>query len=114
MAGREPSELQPPADRLRLDKWLFHARFAKTRAVAVEMISGRGVRVNGVKAAKPAQPVGPGDTLTFPQGGRIRVVRVLACGARRGPAAEAATLYLDLDPLVGDQSLPVPDSAPRG
>ena len=41
--------------------------------------------------------VGVGDVLTFPQGGRIRLVRVLSLGERRGPATEAAELYLDLD-----------------
>jgi ribosome-associated heat shock protein Hsp15 len=59
------------------------------------------VRVNGQRIAKPAQELRAGDVLTFPQGARIRVVRVLAPGQRRGPAAEAAGLYADLDAAPG-------------
>ena len=59
--------------------------------------SGR-LRINGQRSEKPAQPVRPGDVLTFPQERRIRVVRVEALGTRRGPAAEAEGLYTDLEP----------------
>jgi len=54
--------------------------------------------VNGAKVAKPAHPIAPGDMLTFPQGRTIRVVRVAALAARRGPASEAAALYEDFTP----------------
>ena len=84
--------------KLRLDKWLWHARFFKTRSLAARQVGGGHVRVNDVRAAKPAQTVTPGDVLTFPQARRIRVVRVCALGDRRGPASEAQTLYEDLDP----------------
>ncbi|WP_343079842.1 RNA-binding S4 domain-containing protein [Ostreiculturibacter nitratireducens] len=97
-------------DRIRLDKWLWHARFFKSRGLAAEVVSSGKVRVNGRRVAKPAQPVGPGDTLTFPQGGRIRLVRVVAPGDRRGPASEAQTLYVDLD---SPQGTPVPDAPPE-
>lgn len=56
------------------------------------------MRVNADKTSKPAHAVGAGDTLTFPQGNRIRVVRLLATGNRRGPAEEAQALYDDLTP----------------
>ena len=56
------------------------------------------MRVNGVRIAKPAVSIGPGDVLTFAQARSIRVVRVVALGTRRGPASEAQTLYDDLDP----------------
>ncbi len=56
------------------------------------------MRVNGEKVLKPAYAVGAGDTLTFAQGDRIRVVRLIAVGYRRGPAPEAQALYLDLTP----------------
>ncbi|MCE6950387.1 MULTISPECIES: RNA-binding S4 domain-containing protein [Rhodobacterales] len=82
---------------MRLDKWLVQARFLKTRALATALIEAGRVRLNGQRVAKPAQTVGEGDTLTFPQGGRIRVIRVAALGTRRGPAQEAAGLYIDLD-----------------
>ena len=82
---------------MRLDKWLVQARFCKTRALAVALIEAGRVRLNGQHVAKPAQAVASGDTLTFPQGARIRVIRVVALGTRRGPACEAALLYDDLD-----------------
>ncbi|MGP3695968.1 RNA-binding S4 domain-containing protein [Rhodobacter sp. NSM] len=82
---------------IRLDKWLVQARFFKTRALATAVVEAGRVRLNGQHVAKPSHPVGEGDTLTFPQGSRIRVIRVRACGTRRGPAAEAQSLYVDLD-----------------
>src|SRR6056297_1316033 len=87
-----------PRPSTRLDKWLWHARFFKTRGLAAGQVSGGHVRVNGARAAKPAQQVGPGDVLTFAQGRATRVVRITAPGTRRGPAAEAQALYEDLTP----------------
>lgn len=83
---------------IRLDKWLWQARFCKSRSIAAALVTEGRVRVNSERATKPARGIAPGDVLTFPQGGRIRVVRVLATGERRGPATEAQTLYEDLDP----------------
>ena len=54
--------------RIRLDKWLWHARFAKSRSIAAGLVSGGHLRVNGQKAQKTAQPVGPGDVLTIALG----------------------------------------------
>jgi ribosome-associated heat shock protein Hsp15 len=90
----------PPetAEKLRADKWLWHARFFRTRGLAAALAGSGRLRINGERALKPAQPVRPGDVLTFPQGRRIRVVRIRALGTRRGPAAEAAALYDDLEP----------------
>jgi ribosome-associated heat shock protein Hsp15 len=82
---------------IRLDKWLWQARFLKSRSLAAALVSEGRVRVNGERAAKPARTIVPGDVLTFPQGGHIRVVRVVATGERRGPAAEAQSLYDDLE-----------------
>lgn len=90
---------------MRIDKWLWHARFFKTRTLAASVVSAGHVRINSVKAAKPAQGVAAGDVLTFAQGDHVRVVRVLAHGVRRGPAPEAQTLYEDLTPARDD----VPD-----
>lgn len=81
---------------MRVDKWLWRARFYKTRALAAKTAAG-GLRINGARTDKPHAIVRPGDTLTFKQANRIRVVRVVAIGERRGPAVEAATLYDDLD-----------------
>ncbi|MCB1368620.1 MAG: RNA-binding S4 domain-containing protein [Rhodobacteraceae bacterium] len=84
--------------KIRLDKWLWQARFFKTRSLAARIVSGGQVRVNAARVAKPAALVGPGDTLTFAKGQVIRVVRIVAIGTRRGPAPEAAALYEDLTP----------------
>jgi ribosome-associated heat shock protein Hsp15 len=90
--------LSDTAPKLRLDKWLWHARFFKTRSLAAREVSAGHVRVNGDKTDKPARAVAPGDVLTFPQARRVRVVRVEALGERRGPAPEAQALYTDLSP----------------
>ncbi|KIC39705.1 RNA-binding S4 domain-containing protein [Leisingera sp. ANG-M7] len=82
--------------KIRIDKWLWHARFFKTRSLAARQVSAGHVRLNGSKALKPAQNVAPGDVLTFAQAKVIRVVRVEAIGERRGPAPEAQALYSDM------------------
>lgn len=78
--------------RMRLDKWLWAARFYKTRALAAEEIGKGRVRVNG-QIAKPARELKPGDTLDLRQGGIERTVLVRALSAQRGPAPAAALLY---------------------
>jgi ribosome-associated heat shock protein Hsp15 len=85
-----------PVPSIRLDTWLWQARFCKSRAQAARLVAAGAVRVNSVRASKPATPLRIGDGLTFPQGNAIRVVRVLALGTRRGPALEARLLYADL------------------
>lgn len=88
--------LPEPSDGLRMDKWLWQARFFKTRALAATIAGRRKIRVNQMIVTKPHYRVRPGDVLTFPQGRTVRVVRVLDLGTRRGPAPEARTLYEDL------------------
>lgn len=85
---------------IRLDKWLWQARFFKSRSLAAEIVSSGKVRVDGVPVSKPARAVGAGNVLTFAQDRRVRVVRILDCGSRRGPATEAQGLYEDLSPPV--------------
>ena len=92
-AGAAPDETGP-----RIDKWLWRARFFKTRTLAGKLCNGGKLRVNGNPLAKAHYRVRRGDVLTFPQGGRIRVVEVRAFGVRRGPASEAQALYEDLAP----------------
>ncbi len=87
------------AEKGRVDKWLWHARFFKTRGLASKLVSGGHVRVNGNRIAKPSVMIGVGDTLTFPQARQIKVIRINAIGTRRGPAPEAQALYADLTPL---------------
>ena len=86
------------AGKLRLDKWLWFARFFKTRSLAGATVSSGKVRVNGEATIKRAATVGPGDVLTFAQGDHIRVIEIVAVGSRRGPAPEAQALYTDLSP----------------
>jgi ribosome-associated heat shock protein Hsp15 len=83
---------------LRLDKWLWHARFARTRSLAAKLVAEGHFRINGNPTEKAHHAVRPGDVLTFPLGPHIRVIKVLALGARRGPAPEARLLYDDLEP----------------
>ncbi len=90
---------------LRLDKWLWHARFFKTRTLAAKMVQSGAVRVNGTRITKPAALVRPGDALTFVQATQVRVAVIIALGTRRGPAPEAQALYDDQSPA------PVPCSA---
>ena len=105
MAGPSGKANSGAAPVLRLDKWLWQARFFKTRALAAELIAAGSLRVNGTRISRPGREISAGDVLTFPQGPRIRVIRVLALGLRRGPAPEAQALYLDLEP---DGSAPDP------
>ncbi|MFY9240769.1 MAG: RNA-binding S4 domain-containing protein [Roseovarius sp.] len=86
------------AEKLRVDKWLWQARFFKTRALAAKVVTAGHVRVNSNRISKPATTVRTGDVLTFAQARIIRVIRVEAIGTRRGPAPEAQTLYTDLSP----------------
>ena len=82
-------------DALRLDKWLWAARFFKTRALAHEALELGRVRIDGI-ALKPARPARVGETLEIRRGEERWVVRVLALSAQRGPAAEARGLYEEL------------------
>ena len=91
---------------LRIDKWLWFARFFKSRTLAAKVCAGGRLRLNGEPIGKAHQGVKAGDVLTFPQGRDIRVVRVLALGARRGPAPEARALYDDLEPPAPRQAGP--------
>ena len=85
---------------LRLDKWLWYARFFKTRALASKAILNGRFRLAGDVMSKPHREARCGQVLTFSQGTRIRVVRIKALGVRRGNASEAALLYDDLAPIV--------------
>ena len=97
---------------MRLDKWLYMVRFFKTRTAAAAAISGRGVRINGRKANRPAQGVRLGDVLTFAQSGTVRVVRVAAMPVRRGPASEAQACYDDFDAVSHDLNAVLEPPAP--
>ncbi len=83
---------------LRIDRWLWYARFFKSRTLAGKLCAGGRIRLNGTAIGKSHATLRTGDVLTFPQGRDIRVIKVLSLGTRRGPAAEAQALYEDLQP----------------
>lgn len=79
--------------RIRIDKWLWHARFYKTRALAQEAATRGHIRLNGNRVQKASAAIGPGDVLTVPRGASVVAIRVQALALRRGPAKEAQMLY---------------------
>lgn len=82
---------------MRADKWLWAARFFKTRSLAAAACDGGRVDVND-QAARPARQVRAGDVVRVTAGGERRVARVLGLSERRGPAPVARALYEDLTP----------------
>ncbi len=84
---------------VRLDKWLWHARFVRQRALAIDLVSRRRVRVNDQVVAKTHLRIRPGDVITLTHVQGVRVVRVVDLGLKRGTATEAQNLY---EPIVVD------------
>ena len=88
--------------RLRIDKWLWAARFFKTRTLAAEAVKGGRVQVDGQRA-KPSREIGRGDRLVITIGQTRRAVLVLGVAPRRGPAAEAALLYEETPQSIAER-----------
>lgn len=82
----------------RIDLWLWYARCAKSRTLAQALVAGGRVRINKQRISKAATVVRPGDVVTLSVGPRVRVLKIVSVGARRGPAAEAALLFTDHSP----------------
>ena len=109
------------AERLRFDKWLWAARFFKTRSLAAQAIEGGRARLNEARV-KPSKDVKTGDTITVRVGELEWTVAVLALSARRGPASEAALLYAESEASRARRELmlamrkagPQPDPDARG
>jgi len=80
----------------RIDKWLWYARIVKSRTLAATLVQTGKVRVNRQRTDKPSHALRRGDVVTVTAHRQVRVLEVSALGARRGPAAEAQTLYTDL------------------
>lgn len=97
-----------PRQSIRLDKWLWQARFFKARSKSAKVIAAGHVRLNGEKVKKTSTPIKVGDTLDFLQVETLRTVKIEALGTRRGPAPEAQTLYEDLTPVPE-----IPEVAPE-
>jgi ribosome-associated heat shock protein Hsp15 len=96
---------------LRIDKWLWFARLAKTRSFAQALAEQGHIRIDGRVIDRAHATVRIGNVLSFPLHGKVRVLRVEALPVRRGPAPEARTTYTDLlveapseltDPPPGD------------
>ena len=83
-------------ERQRLDKWLWFARMARTRTAAADLVAEGHVRVNSLRVTQAAKAIRPGDVLTVALQRDVRVLRVLALAARRGPFEAARLLYQDL------------------
>jgi ribosome-associated heat shock protein Hsp15 len=83
---------EPSMTRLRVDKWLWAARFYKTRSLASDAVKGGRVQVGGQRV-KPSKEIGAGDRVEIAIGQARRTVVVLGVAQRRGPAAEAQLLY---------------------
>ncbi len=96
------------SERTRIDKWLWHARFFKSRSLAQQAASSGLVRLNGARVEKAGHGVKPGDLVTLPKGGHVVAVKVIAVAARRGPAREAQALY----EIVADSGLDPRATAP--
>jgi ribosome-associated heat shock protein Hsp15 len=83
-------------DRLRIDKWLWSARFFKTRSLAADAVESGKVTINGARV-KPARALKVDDEIAIQTAFVICTVRVAGLSARRGPAAEAAKLYVETE-----------------
>jgi ribosome-associated heat shock protein Hsp15 len=113
------SSLEPPS--LRLDQWLWYARFVKSRSRATRLCTAGVVTVNGLAVRKAHYAIRVGDIVVLPHGVLARTVLVKALGGRRGPSPEARSLYVDVSspvrvsklslawtPLLADQATKTP------
>jgi ribosome-associated heat shock protein Hsp15 len=91
----------PAPTRQRVDKWLWFARIVKSRTLAAKLVSEGRIRVNSVRIATPAKPVGPGDVLTIALEREVKVLRIVANAEHRGPYPGARLLYDDLSGRAG-------------
>ena len=83
-------------EKIRLDTWLWYARFYKSRSLSSKAILSGKLRVNSNKIIKPASKVKINDVLTINHVNIVRIIQVQSRGSRRGPASEAQKLYTDL------------------
>ena len=91
---------------MRLDRFLHCIRLVKSRTLAQALIDQGHVRIDGKRALKSADEVRPGQVVALPLGGTVRVLRILALPARRGPASEARACYEELTPANVSQEAP--------
>ena len=84
----------------RIDKWLWHARFTKTRSLAQKLVGAGSVRVDRKKISSSSTQVKPGNVLTISLHGKVRIVEIVDLAERRGPYSKASLLYEDLSPAI--------------
>lgn len=106
-----PAASTTERDGQRLDKWLWFARVVKTRTMAARLVAAGKVRINRERTDKPSQTLRPGAVVTVLVNGRVRILKVVAPGIRRGPPADALALYEDLTPQQKPAAEP---AAPAG
>jgi ribosome-associated heat shock protein Hsp15 len=100
-------------NRQRIDRWLWHARVVRTRALAANLAASGHVRLNGQRVSAPGRAVRIGDVLTVALPSAVRVLRVAGFSLRRGGAPEAMRLYVDLTPPPREApSVPSPRREP--
>jgi ribosome-associated heat shock protein Hsp15 len=99
MTARTDTSSQAPETQ-RIDKWLWHARFARTRTAAQRLVAAGQVRVNRQRVTSASRSVKAGDVLTLVVGRTVRVIQVSAIASRRGAAEAARELYDDRTPPV--------------
>ena len=109
-----PVAEQEDRDWQRLDKWLWCARFLRTRAACADLVERGSIRINRQPTAKPHARLRVGDVLTLPVHGVVRVVRIAALALRRGSAAEARLLYTDITEVSAAPCTEAISSAYRG
>ena len=93
-----------PAERQRIDRWLWHARLARTRVLAATLAISGHVRVNGQRIGAPGRAVRIGDVLTVALPSAVKVLRVVAFAERRGGAEDARGLYDEIGPAAPNET----------
>lgn len=97
-------------ERQRIDKWLWHARVARTRSAAAALAASGHVRVNGIRVEAASKAVKAGDVVTVALDRRVRILKVLGFAARRGPAESVGGLYEEKSFAAADAA---PTPGPR-
>ena len=99
-----PASEPVAAASMRIDQFLWYARLARSRAVAAALTRSGTFRLDGRRVDRAHAPVRVGSVIGYVHGGTARIIRVVALPHRRGPAVEAAALYIDLSPVDAPQT----------
>ena len=87
---------------MRIDRFLFFVRLTKSRTIAQAVVEEGHIRIDGKRVAKRSEEVRAGSVIALPLQGKVRVIRILALPARRGPASEARACYEELGANTGN------------